>query len=226
VQPTQLGTPGTYAKATGPGSAVFNYARVEGLPELEARKALGMGSGAGEVHDLLKGRREALGRIQQMGGGFVEDPRFGGLMTPEQSAGRGPRASFVQQPGGLSQLPPRVPVTPPQPSPLAQVQQLFGKIGQTSASLMSDVLKSRAMGALGGASAAYQGFEALKNLYEGNLEEAALSGLGAVGGGMMMVPTVPTTVLGGALSAAPYLYRKAKEGPSPVAGQMSGVAAP
>ena len=96
--PTQLGTPGTFPKATGPGSATYNYARVYGLPEIEAGRALGTGKETGEVWDLLKNRQESLNRIQQMGGGFAENPRYGGLMTPQQSVGSGPRQSFTYKP--------------------------------------------------------------------------------------------------------------------------------
>lgn len=95
-------------------------------------------------------------------------------------------------------------------SPLNRVSQMFGTIGRTGANLLGDVLRSRAMGALGAGSAAYQGIEALKHLKAGRDEEAALSGLGALGGGLMAIPTLPTAVVGGALTAAPYLYRAAK----------------
>lgn len=110
-------------------------------------------------------------------------------------------------------------------SPLNRVSEMFGTIGRTGANLLSDVLRSRSMGAFGAGSVAYQGLEALKQLKAGQDEEAALSGIGALGGGLMMIPTVPTAVVGGALSAAPYLYRKAKEG-APAQGQLSDIMAP
>jgi hypothetical protein len=98
-------------------------------------------------------------------------------------------------------------------SPLYQVQQLFGKIGKTGAAMMQDVLRSKYVGALAGAGTAYEGFNALKNLYEGNVEESALSGLGALGGGISMIPTPPTRFGGAALSSIPYIYRKMREVP-------------
>lgn len=96
-------------------------------------------------------------------------------------------------------------------SPLTQASEMLRTIGRTSANLLADVMRSRAMGALGAGSAAYQGLEALKHLKAGRDEEAALSGAGALGGALMMIPTLPTTMVGGALSAAPYLYRKAQQ---------------
>lgn len=103
------------------------------------------------------------------------------------------------------------PAAPPRVSPLTQVSEMFRTIGRTGANLFADVMRSRAMGALGAGSAAYQGMEALKQLRAGQDEEAALSGMGALGGALMVIPTVPTALVGGALSAAPYAYRRYKQ---------------
>lgn len=150
--PTQLGVPGTYPTATGPGSAVFNYARVEGLPEIEAAKALGMGKGEGEVYDLLNKRRQALNTIQQRfpSESYVENPRFGGLMTPSAGVGSGPRQSFVQPtaPSGqpvppLQALPARAPVstTPPKPSGLDQITKTFGEMARRGMPAVSAIAR-------------------------------------------------------------------------------------
>ncbi len=225
------GGPAAPMGAPARGYGTFNYGLSQGLGEIEAGRALDMTKQQGGVHDLLAQRREAMNRIQSAFPTEMYTERPSGLMVPDQGAGKGPKASFVQPPqaaSGMTQLPPRAPIPPanPAPSPLNQVQQLFSNIGKTSANLLTSALKSRPVGALAGASAGYQGFEALKNLYEGNMEEAALSGMGALGSGLAMIPTVPTALIGGGLSVAPYLYRKAKEGPSPVSGEMSGVVAP
>jgi hypothetical protein len=58
--------------------------------------------------------------------------------------------------------------------------------------------------------AVYEGLEALKQLRAGNEKEAALSGIGALGGITSMIPTIPTAIIGGGLSAIPSLYRAYK----------------
>ena len=215
------------ARATGSGSAVFNYGKAFGLSDIEAAKALDMTKQAGGAHDLATQRRLALNRIQNLFPTEMYTERPSGIMVPEQGAGRGPRASYSYQqpvapspevpqgrPGGLSALPPRQaipPVPAPSVSPLSQVSDMFRTIGRTGANLLADVLRSRYMGALGAGSAAYQGMEALKQLRAGQDEEAALSGMGALGGALMVIPTVPTALVGGALSAAPYAYRRYKQ---------------
>lgn len=130
AKPTELGTPGTYGKATGPGQATFNYARSYGLPEIEAGQALSTTKEPGGVHDLLNKRQQALIGIQQRfpTETYVENPRFGGLMTPGQGSGAGPRASYVQQPtGALQAIPTKtvIPTTPPAKGALEEVTQLF-----------------------------------------------------------------------------------------------------
>jgi hypothetical protein len=66
------------------GSGVFNYGKAFDLTDIEAGRALDMTKNPGGVHDLTTQRREALNRIQSMGGGYVENPRYGGIMTPDQ----------------------------------------------------------------------------------------------------------------------------------------------
>lgn len=106
--PGALGTPNSplaippegYPKATGPGSATFNWGRAFGLPEIEAAQALNTTSQPGGAQDLLNKRAAALNRIQTQfpSGSFAENPAYGGLMTPSASVGSGPRQSFVMQP--------------------------------------------------------------------------------------------------------------------------------
>ena len=119
--------PEGYAKATGPGSATYNWGRAFGLPEIEAAQALNTTKDPGGAQDLLNKRAAALQRIQTQfpSGSFAENPAYGGIMTPSASVGSGPRASFVVQPpeaptpeapagraGGLQS----VPVTKPVPT--------------------------------------------------------------------------------------------------------------
>ena len=199
------------------GSGTYNYGKAFGLTDIEAGRATDMTKNPGGVNDLTTQRREALQKIQQMGGGYVENPRYGGIMTPQQNVGGGPRASFVQSPGapgGLSQLPPPQavpnapipPQAPPKPGPLANMGQ--GIQQGAGAVLRSPV----AMGALGGLSAMEGGQEAQKRYSAGDMPGAAIAGAGVVGGGMQMVPSLPTKAFGAMISAASpltlYLYDK------------------
>ena len=119
--------PEGYARATGPGSATFNWGRAFGLPEIEAAQALNTTKEPGGAQDLLNKRAEALQRIKTQfpSGSFAENPAYGGIMTPSASVGSGPKASFVVRPpeaptpeapagraGGLQS----VPVTKPIPT--------------------------------------------------------------------------------------------------------------
>ena len=95
-------------------------------------------------------------------------------------------------------------------SPLTKATETIQGVGRLGANMVGDLLRSKAMGALGGGMAVYEGLEALKQLRAGNKEEAALSGVGALGGAMSIVPTIPTAIIGGGLSAIPSLYRAYK----------------
>lgn len=114
----ELGEPGRYGKATGPGSMVYNYARVAGVPEIEAGQALGMGKGEGEVYDLLERRRRGITEAQTRfpSEGWQENPLFGGLMTRDVT----PKASYVAGAEGLRELPAAEAV----PAKLTQEQEL------------------------------------------------------------------------------------------------------
>ena len=221
--PRQLGVPGTYPTASGPGSATFNYARVMGLPEIEAGKALGMGSEQGETWDLLKKRQEGLNRVQQMGGGFAENPRYGGIMTPQQGAGAGPRASYVQTPAapagapagapqasGLRQLPPRQPISmmPKQPSGLQMVTQELKSLAQP----MIAGAKTVGRYAVPPLALAGAGGELADVLSETRKDEpdyikAGLSGLSGAAGLAALYPplTIPAGIVGGGAALINYL---------------------
>ncbi len=226
--PTQLGVPGTYATATGPGSATFNYGRVYGLPEIEAGRALGTGKAEGEVWDLLNKRQQALTDIRQRfpGDTFVENPRYGGIMTPDQGAGRGPRQSFVSQPtaapgqppqaGGLRQLPPRqpIPTTPPPPSGLQMVIQDLRSLARPvvagAAAAGRYVVPPLALAGAGGEAADVYG-ELRKE--DPDYIKAALSGIAGVSGLAALAPplTIPATVVGGSAALLNYLREKGKQ---------------
>jgi len=116
------------------GVIPYNTSKALGLTDIEARQALSNTKQEGGAWDLAEKRREAMTRLQGMGAGnFVENPRFGGIMTQGQGVGGGPRESYVMrapeagQPAQLAPLPkaPIVSTVPPPPSGLDQVKNLF-----------------------------------------------------------------------------------------------------
>jgi len=141
-QPIPSGGPDAGRLAAGQtGTMPYNYAKAAGLTDIEAGRALDMTKQTGGVHDLTSQRREGLNKVQNMfpGEKYVENPRYGGLLTPDQGVGGGPRQSFKVQgalpatdlppnfmpgpaapppQGALVQLPPRqpIPTAPPPPS--------------------------------------------------------------------------------------------------------------
>ena len=189
------------------GSATANYGQAFGLREIEANRATDMTKNPGGVHDLINKRTQALQKIQQMGGGFVENPNFSGIMTPEKSVGSGPRASYVQTPGapgGLAQLPlpqavPNAPIptqAPPQPGALAKMGQ---GVMQGAGAVMRSPLVS---GALGGLSVAEGVQEADKRMQAKDTTGAAIAGAGGLGGALMMMPSPQLKTIGALISAA------------------------
>lgn len=211
-----------YPEATGPGSATFNYGRKFNLPEIEAAKALGTGKLEGEVWDLLEKRRQALTNIQQRfpTESYVENPRYGGIMTPDQGAGRGPRASFATAtpepgqtppPGGMRPLPPRAPVltTPPPPGALDRVLGGAKSVGRAGMELAS---APRVAGALGGMGVAEAG-QQVYGRYANDPVGATIAGAGGMLGAAAMLPGVPLPVRLGLGAVSPlslYLYDKFK----------------
>jgi hypothetical protein len=126
--------PSVVRQAPPSGYGTYNYGVSQGLTDIESGLAKDMTKQTGGVHDLLTQRREALNRLQSMGANdFVENPRFGGIMTQAPSVGSGPRQSFafrapdVGQPAELQAIPraPIVPTVPPPPSGLDQVKNMF-----------------------------------------------------------------------------------------------------
>jgi hypothetical protein len=118
------------------GVIPYNTAKALGLTDIEAGQALTNTKQEGGAWDLAEKRREAMTRIQGMGGSnFVENPRFGGIMTQAPSVGGGPRESFVMRPevpanpdmpaGQPSQLAPlpKAPIVSTVPPPLSGLDQ-------------------------------------------------------------------------------------------------------
>lgn len=214
-QPPVGGPAAPLQQMGGPGS--FNYGKAFGLTDIEAGRALDMTKQAGGVHDLTTQRREGLGRVQSLfPNQFVENPRYGGIMTPDQGAGRGPRQTFTYtptiapspdlpqgQPGGLSQLPPRqpiptAPVAPKALSGLDAVTDMFKGMMRPVAAAAKAVGKY-ALPPLALASAAGEGVNIAQQMRrpEGqrDLTGMALSGANILGSGLSMFPaTAPVGV--------------------------------
>jgi hypothetical protein len=154
------------------GTMPYNYAKAAGLTDIEAGRALDMTKQTGGVHDLTSQRREGLNKIQNMfpGEKYVENPRYGGLLTPDQGVGGGPRQSFKVQSaipaadvppnfmpgpnapppaGSLVQLPKPVPIptTPPPPSVGARVMSGLDSVTNLFKNMMRPV--TSAVGTVG-----------------------------------------------------------------------------
>ena len=225
--PIQSGGPDGGRLAAGQtGTMPYNYAKSAGLTDIEAGRALDMTKQTGGVHDLTTQRREGTQRIQQLfpGEKYVENPRYGGLLTLDQGAGSGPRQSFkVQGPlpaadlppnfmpgpaapppqGTLVQLPPRQPVStapiPPKgPSGLDVVTDMFKGMMKPVAAVASAVSKY-VLPPLALASAAGEGVNIAQQARrpEGQRDTTGmmLSGANIVGSGLSMFPgTAPVGV--------------------------------
>ena len=213
---TQMGGPGAY-----------NYGKAFGLTDIEAGRATDMSKQPGGASDLIAKRTEALQKIQNMGGGFVENPNYGGIMTPQQGAGGGPRASFVQAPGGLSQLPPTTPISaappppPPGPGPLSQAA---GALKQGAGAVLRSPL---AQGALGGLSIAESAMEADKRIQQQDTAGAGIAAAGIGGGAMQIFGGPKVKAIGALISAASPLtlylrenLRKQAPMPDPTEAEM------
>ena len=212
------------------GVMPYNYGKAAGLTDIEAGQALDMTKQEGGVHDLSKQRREGLQKVKQMfpGEQYVENPRFGGVMTPAENVGAGPRSygpptiqqqaaqrgplpisgSQVPQIGGAK--PPPISAVPvPAPAPVAAktvsgldaVTDMFkGMMRPISAA--AKVVGKYALPPLAGLSA---GLDVADIAHEYDKPDAArdytkmgLKAASAFGGGLSMYP--PAAVVGVPLS--------------------------
>lgn len=190
------------------GTMPYNYAKAAGLTDIEAARALDMTKQTGGVHDLTTQRREALNRLSGLfpGDRYVENPRFGGLMTPDSSVGRGPRQSFtVQAPirdvppgtlwgpaapppeGTLRQLPPRAPV-PTTPPPLSLLDQAIEKLGNIAKGGLRVLSSAPVAGGLGGYGAVMSAEDVMERRKRGDTLGATIAGIGGAGGVLAAVP--------------------------------------
>jgi hypothetical protein len=187
------------------GVIPYNTAKALGVTDIEAGQALTNTKQAGGAWDIATKRGEALNKLQTMGmGNFVENPRYGGLMTLDQSVGGGPRESFTMRPevaanpdlpeGRPAQLAsiPKAPVIstvapppppPPIPSGLDQVKTMFGDLMRQTSRVLPYVAAPFAGYSLGRDVAdLYMGYEdAPMNRDFVDLGLTGLSALGTVG---------------------------------------------
>jgi hypothetical protein len=242
-QPIPSGGPDAGRMAPGQtGTMPYNYAKAAGLTDIEAGRALDMTKQAGGVHDLTTQRREGLGKIQSLfpSERYIENPRFGGIMTPDQGVGGGPRQSFKMQgalpaadlppnfmpgpaapppQGTLVQLPPRqpiptTPIPPKPPSGLETVTNLFKGMMRPVATAASTVGRY-AFPPLALASAAGEAAniaqQAGKPEGQRDLTSMGLSGLNVLGAGMSLFP--PTAPVGIPLAAGSALTQEYRNNP-------------
>jgi hypothetical protein len=209
------------------GSAVQNYGKAFGLTDIETQRATDMTKQAGGVHDLTTQRREAMNLLSERfpSDRFIENPRYGGLMTPEPSVGGGPRAQYVQPQGGpVRSLPPTqpIPTTPKPAGALEEVTQLFRKmaeIGTKASSAIGGV--ARALPVLSYPLAGYSMGTDVGAIQEELAKERpdyadiALRGIGALGTGLSLHPV--TAPVGIPMATIPPLIaagrRKMREQP-------------
>jgi hypothetical protein len=226
------------------GAQVYNYGKAAGLTDIEAGKALDTTKETGGVHDLSTQRREGLNKVQSMfpGEKFVENPRYGGLLTLDQGVGNGPRQSFSMkapvapspdlpqgQPGGLSQLPPRqpvstAPVAPKAASGLDAVTDMF-KGMMRPVTTAAKTIGKYALPPLAGLSAGLDlseiAHEYDKPSDQRDYTKMGLKAASAIGGGLSMIPV--TAPLGIPLSLGATAYDLYRDNPDWVKQKMDGV---
>jgi len=217
------------------GIEPYNKAKAIGLTDIEAAQALDQSKKAQGAYGINERRINALNKIQNLyPNQFVENPMYGGIMTPDRSAGSGPRATFVDkpavpptpdvptgQPGGLQQLPKTQPIpTAPKPpsavrAGLDEVTNIFKNMIRpvgTAAGTAIKTVGKYGIPIVGGIGA---GVDAMELAHEYQKPEADRDygkminkGVGLAGGALSMFP--PTMPLGAVLSlgSAGYDNRK------------------
>ena len=242
--PTPVGPADAGRMAKGQtGAGVYNYGKAAGLTDIEAAKALDTTKQSGGVHDLSTQRREGMNKVQQLfpGERYVENPRFGGLLTPDQGVGQGPRASYRYQgpselppghmsgpaapppAGSLVQLPkpPPIPTTPPPPGMGARVMSGLDTVTNMFKGMMRPVVSAvgtvgkyalpPAAGLSAGLDIADIAHEYDKPADQRDLTKMALKGTSALGGALSMFP--PSALVGIPLSLGATAAQAYREDP-------------
>jgi hypothetical protein len=205
------------------GSGVFNYGKAFDLTDIEAGRALDMTKQPGGVHDLTAQRREAMGKLNQMGANsYVENPRYSGIMT-ETNVGGGPRESFTVREGeagkAFEKLPPKQVV---RTGPTA-LESMYQKAMSSTPAQGLKLAGRYAAGPLAGLGAGMSVYEAYQRYLAGDTSGAVLSTLAAAGGLMSVVPglQLPGMALMGGAAAMQYGLDKYNEPAAPTVNPMA-----
>jgi len=232
--PTGSADAGRMAKGQT-GNMVYNYGKAANLTDIEAGRALDMTKQSGGVHDLSDIRREGMNKVRTLfpNESYVENPRYGGLMTPDKGAGGGPRQSYSYkpaiapnpdlpqgQPGGLSQLPPRqpistLPIAAKGPSGLDAVTAMFKNMMQpinTAVKTVGRYALPPIAGLSAGLDVAEMGHEYDKPEAQRDYTKMGLKAASAIGSGLSMFP--PTASVGIPLSLGATAIQAARENPN------------
>ncbi len=220
------------------GVIPYNTAKALGLTDIEAAQALTNTKQEGGAWDLSNKRGEAMTKLRDMGiTNYAENPMYGGILTEQQTVGRGPRESYTMrapvapspdlpqgQTGGLSQLPPRqpVPITPPPPTTgmraKAGLDWITGKFANmmqpvaTAAGTVGKVVLPPLGGLSAGLDVADIAHEYRKPVDQRDLVKMGLKGAGVLGGVMSMFPvTAPIGIPLSLGTAAAQTYREDPE---------------
>ena len=241
--PTPVGPADAGRMAKGQTGVIpYNTAKALGLTDIEAAQALSNTKQEGGAWDLAEKRREGMRNVQRMGGNnYVENPRFGGLLTPDQGVGQGPRASYRYQgpselppghmsgpaapppAGSLVQLPkpPPIPTTPPPPGMGARVMSGLDTVTNMFKGMMRPVVSAvgtvgkyalpPAAGLSAGLDIADIAHEYDKPADQRDLTKMALKGTSALGGALSMFP--PSALVGIPLSLGATAAQAYREDP-------------
>ena len=241
--PTPVGPADAGRMAKGQTGVIpYNTAKALGLTDIEAAQALSNTKQEGGAWDLAEKRREAMKRVQGMGGNnYVENPRYGGLLTPDQGGGSGRVASYRYQgpselppghmsgpaapppAGSLVQLPkpPPIPTTPPPPGMGARVMSGLDTVTNMFKGMMRPVVSAvgtvgkyalpPAAGLSAGLDIADIAHEYDKPADQRDLTKMALKGVSALGGGLSMFP--PAALVGIPLSLGATAAQAYREDP-------------
>jgi hypothetical protein len=240
--PIPSGGPDAGRMAAGQtGTMPYNYGKAAGLTDIEAGRALDMTKQEGGVHDLSTQRREGLNKVKQLfpGESYVENPRFGGIMTPEPSVGAGPRAytppsiqAQAAQSGGALPIksaampqigaakPPPIPTVPPMPKGPSGLDAVTDMFKTMMRPLKPVVNAARIVGKFGfpvvsglgaGIEAADVAHEYDKKPEDRDYTKMALQATAALGGGLSMFP--PTQPLGIPLAVGAGLAQDVRSDP-------------
>lgn len=176
--PAAAGAPGATPRATGRGAAVINYANqvTPAITNLEASRA----GNYGAVWDEARRAQALAGQTR----GFVPGEN---LMLPREVQEQQAARQAVEARRAA------------QPTASQAIRSIVGGAGDILA-------RSKVMPIVGGAASGYDIASALDEYNQGQYGNAAISGLGGLGG-LMMMSRNPMKIGAGALMQAPALAR-------------------